>query len=149
MTALGAVSLGALVASMVCADLRWLRVAQREHYLPGSAARFGWRWWAGTPLNMAFALVAAVGAGMAAVTAVAAVATAAVVGLGPIGLRLRGRTSRLVWTRRMSQVALVTVGLEGLAIALTAFYEGLSGAVLAAAGARSPFPCLSTWPSRF
>ncbi len=140
MTALGAVSLGALVASMVCADLRWLRVAQREHYLPGSAARFGWRWWAGTPLNMAFALVAAVGAGMAAVTAVAAVATAAVVGLGPIGLRLRGRTSRLVWTRRMSQVALVTVGLEGLAIALTAFYEGLSGAVLAAAGSAITVP---------
>ena len=37
MTALGAVTLGAVVISLVCADLRWLRVAQHEHYLPRAA----------------------------------------------------------------------------------------------------------------
>jgi UDP-N-acetylmuramoyl-tripeptide--D-alanyl-D-alanine ligase len=131
-TALGAVALGAAVISIVCADLRWLRVAQNEHYLPGAAARFGWRWWASTPFNIALAVAGVVGAGVATVAPVAGLVTAAVVAIGPAGFHPWGRTSRLAWTRRMSQVALVTVGLEGLAIALAAAYRGLSGAVPAA-----------------
>ena len=132
MTALGAVCLGAAVMSVVCADLRWLRVAQREHYLPGTAARFGWRWWAGTPLNIGLAVAAVAACGVAAVVPGAALATAAIVAIGPLGLGLRGRTSRLAWTRRMSRVALATAGLEGLAIALAVAYSGLFGAVLVA-----------------
>ena len=27
------------------AGVRWLRVAQREHYIPGSVTRFAFRWW--------------------------------------------------------------------------------------------------------
>ncbi|MGD0985056.1 MAG: UDP-N-acetylmuramoyl-tripeptide--D-alanyl-D-alanine ligase [Acidimicrobiales bacterium] len=133
MIALRAVVLGATVLSVVCADLRWLRVAQREHYLSGAATRFGWRWWTDTPVNITLALVAVVGAGVAPVVAAAALATAVVVAVGPAGLGLRGRTSRLAWTRRMSQVALVTAGLEGLAVALPGVYGGLSAAVVAAA----------------
>ncbi len=133
MTALGAVALGAAVLSIVCADLRWLRVAQREHYLPGAAARFGWRWWASTPFNVVLAVTAVLGAGVATVVPPAALATAAVVATGPAGLGLRGRSSRLAWTRRMSIVAVVTVGLEGLVIALASAYGGLSGAASAAA----------------
>jgi len=51
---------------------------------------------------------------------------------GPVRLGLRGRTSRLAWTRRMSQVALVTVALQVAAIALAGAFAGLPGAVLAA-----------------
>ncbi len=142
MTALGAVTLGAVVISLVCADLRWLRVAQHEHYLPRAAARFGWRWWASTPLNIALGVVAVVGAGAATVAPAAALATAASVAIGPAGLQLRGRTSRLAWTRRLSQVALVTAVLEGLAIGLAAAYEGLSDAVLAAAWSAIAVPLL-------
>ena len=133
MTALNSFALGATVLSIVCADLRWLRVAQREHYLPGAARRFGWRWWTSTPVNIGLGVVAIAGAGIATVVPAAALASAAVVAVGPIGLGLRGRTSRLAWTRRMSQVALVTVGLEALAIALPAGFLGLSVAVIASA----------------
>ena len=57
--------------------VRWLRVAQREHYIAGSVTRFAARWWR--------------------------------VG---IGLPLRGRTSKLVWTRRMRVLALLTLVLH-------------------------------------
>jgi UDP-N-acetylmuramoyl-tripeptide--D-alanyl-D-alanine ligase len=132
-TALDALALGALVGSIVCADLRWLRVAQREHYLAGAAARFGWRWWGSTPLNFGLAAAALVAAAVAVVLPVAAFATAAIVVVGPVGLNVRGRTSRLSWTRRLSQVALVTALLEAVVIAAAGTFGALHGAVLAAA----------------
>jgi UDP-N-acetylmuramoyl-tripeptide--D-alanyl-D-alanine ligase len=141
-TALDAVALGATVLSIVCADLRWLRVAQREHYLAGAAARFGRRWWAGTPSNAALALVAVLATGAASVTAPAALATAVIVALGPLGLHLRGRTSRLVWTRRLALVGLLTAALEGVGIAAGALLGGLPDAVLAAACAAIAVPLL-------
>ena len=85
MTALDAVALGAVVGSIACADLRWLRVAQREHYLPGAAARFAWRWWSCMPVNIGLAASAVAGAAAAAVAAPAALATAVVVAIGPVG----------------------------------------------------------------
>ena len=132
MTPLNAATLGAAAISVILADLRWLRVAQREHYLPGAVARFGWRWWTSTPLNIALAVVAVVSTGIATVAPAAALASAAVVAMGPAGLRLRGRTSRLAWTRRMSQVGLVIVGLEGLGISLAAAFGSPVDAVVAA-----------------
>jgi UDP-N-acetylmuramoyl-tripeptide--D-alanyl-D-alanine ligase len=50
----------------VAASLRWLRVAQREHYLAGSATRFARRWWTSTPVNLAGAALAVVAASVAA-----------------------------------------------------------------------------------
>ena len=64
---LGAVTLGhggrgAVIAvaavAIALSGLRWLRVAQREHYAPEAASRFALRWWTATPVN-ALALVAA------------------------------------------------------------------------------------------
>ena len=133
MTALSAVALGASALSILCADLRWLRVAQREHYLPGAAVRFAWRWWVSTPVNIGLGVVGLAFAGAAAIVPGAAIGAAVVVAAGPIGLGLRGRTSRLAWTRRMSQVALVTVALQGTAVALAGAFAGLAGAVPAAA----------------
>lgn len=43
------------------ASIRWLRVAQREHYLPPAVSRFAWRWWKVSPLNQALGLLALVG----------------------------------------------------------------------------------------
>ncbi len=133
MTVLRAIALGAAVVAIVCADLRWLRVAQHEHYLSGAATRFGWRWWLSTPLNSILALLAVGCAGLTTVVVPAALATGVIVAVGPVGLRLRGRTARLAWTRRLSQVAVCTVGMECLAAALTGAYAGVSGAVLAVA----------------
>lgn len=92
---------------MVCiiaagiSSVRWLRVAQREHYIAGYTIRFARRWWTCTPVNMLLALLGIVGVFVASNYPVAALATAAVVAAGPAGLSLRGRTSPLVWTRRL------------------------------------------------
>ena len=133
MTVLHAIALGAAVVAIACADLRWLRVAQHEHYLSGAATRFAWRWWLSTPLNRILALLAVSCAGLTTVVSPAALATGVIVAAGPVGLGLRGRTARLAWTRRLSQVAVFAVGVECVAVALSGAYAGVSGAALAAA----------------
>ncbi|CAN5175222.1 hypothetical protein BH18ACT5_BH18ACT5_01890 [soil metagenome] len=53
-----------VIAAMIgagLASLRWLRVAQREHYLPPAVTRFAWRWWTATPLNQTLGVVAVFG----------------------------------------------------------------------------------------
>jgi UDP-N-acetylmuramoyl-tripeptide--D-alanyl-D-alanine ligase len=100
------------LASCGPAGLRWLRVAQREHYLAGSVSRFAARWWRVTPLNTALAALAVIAAVASLWWPVAGVAVAAVVAAGPVGLSLRGRTSPLAWTRRLRTLAVVWVVLE-------------------------------------
>ncbi len=98
------------VAASVPAMLRWLRVAQREHYLPG-VHRFAWRWWVLDRRNAALA-----GAGLAGVVAGAfswwgVVPAALAVAVGPMGLGIRGRTSALAWTARLRRLAATYAGL--------------------------------------
>ncbi|HUR78753.1 MAG TPA: Mur ligase family protein [Acidimicrobiales bacterium] len=77
--------------------MRWLRVAQREHYLAGSVTRFARRWWR--------------------------------VG---VGLPVRGRTSKLAWTRRMKVLALISGLLHvGVVLAVGAFLPLVVGSVVA------------------
>lgn len=119
-----------LVATAV-ASLRWLRVAQREHYLPRSASRFARRWWFGTgPVNAALAAVAAVAVAAALVVPVAALVTGAIAVAAPRGLGLRGRTSKLVWTRRLRVLAAMVAALVLVVVAIGA----LTGPGAAAAG---------------
>ncbi len=109
-----------LVASGA-AMLRWLRVAQREHYLPG-VQRFAARWWFTRPLNAGLAAVA-IGAALASLFApMVAIVTAAVIVVGPIGLGLKGRTSTLVWTERARRLAvLVAFWVIALTVAAALF----------------------------
>jgi UDP-N-acetylmuramoyl-tripeptide--D-alanyl-D-alanine ligase len=132
-TALAAASLAAAVAGALLASLRWLRVAQREHYLAGSATRFAWRWWTSTRLELVLALAAAAGSVACAFLPPFALVPAVVAGLGPRRLGIRGRTSRLVWTRRLSTLAAVFAALELFIVAVGAIAAGLAGAVVAAA----------------
>ena len=127
------------LAVTAAAAPRWLRVAQREHYLPGSVTwteqlwvsrhRESWALWAvvlvsyglGVFSNDVFYLVAA--------------AVAAVI---PPTLPYRGRTSRLAWTPRLRRLAVVLavlvllVGLwsPGLAAGTSLFLTGLVDASL-------------------
>ncbi len=133
MTIADAVVLAIAVAGVGCASLRWLRVAQREHYLAGETLRFSWRWWRLSPDNRAVALGAIAAAVASIFFAPVAAAAALAAATGPIRLPIRGRTSRLAWTRRMATVALVSGLLEALAIAIGALAAGLGGAVPAAA----------------
>lgn len=99
------------------AALRWLRVAQREHYAPGRVVRFAGRWWADRALN-AVALAGGVAAVAASGFAPLAGLVAAAVGAGaPVGLGVRGRTGGLAWTRRLTTLAGATGFLGACAVA--------------------------------
>ncbi|MGH9207576.1 MAG: Mur ligase family protein, partial [Acidimicrobiales bacterium] len=109
-------------AAALLAGLRWLRVAQREHYLPRSVTRFARRWWTASSTNIVLGLVAVAGTVAAFVWPLSAIATGLAVGAGPVGLSVRGRSSGLAWTRRLRtlaglwlamEAALITVGVLG------------------------------------
>jgi UDP-N-acetylmuramoyl-tripeptide--D-alanyl-D-alanine ligase len=94
-----------LLLATAAGSVRWLRVAQREHYIPGSVARFWWRWLRSSALNATvwILLVAACAVGIWVPGLL--VAGAAAVAVWPVGLMLRGRTGTLAWTRRLRTVA--------------------------------------------
>ncbi|HUD16655.1 MAG TPA: UDP-N-acetylmuramoyl-tripeptide--D-alanyl-D-alanine ligase, partial [Acidimicrobiales bacterium] len=129
-------TVGCCVAAWVPSGLRWLRVAQREHYLAGSVSRFAGRWWRLTPTNLILAVVALAAAGASLVWPITGVGVAAVVASGPVGLSLRGRTSPLRWTRRLRVLAVAWVTLEvvvvviGVAIGLAAPLAVLAAVVV-------------------
>lgn len=90
------------------ASLRWLRVCQREHYMGGYTTRFALRWWLGsTSTNLVAVCLALVSALAATWIPALALVTAGLVVVAPIGLGLRGRTSKLVFTGRLKRLAAV------------------------------------------
>jgi len=99
-------TVGCLGAASV-AGIRWLRVAQREHYAPGRVSRFQRRW--EPPWAVLTSLVGLVGLVIGEPALV--LVTAIFVGIGPPGLSIKGRTSPLAWTRRLKTTAAVAAAL--------------------------------------
>ncbi len=140
-----ALQLLAVVAGVAAAGVgvaRWLRVAQREHYLAGSCSTVLWRWVRRRPPNIAIDVVATLGAvasvvlaiaGPRAVAAVVVLASALVVATFPFPMPVLGRSSRLVLTRRARVLGLVTLLLVALVCLLAWILgAGLAGPVVAA-----------------
>jgi UDP-N-acetylmuramoyl-tripeptide--D-alanyl-D-alanine ligase len=121
--------IGTLVAALALfpAGARWLRVAQREHYLPGSTIRFAWRWWALRPPAPALAAVALAGAAVAFAYPLVSLAPAAIVAAGPPSLGVRGRTAPLVFTRRMRRLTAVWLVLQALVIGIGVLVHHAAG----------------------
>lgn len=120
----------ACALATVPAGLRWLRVAQREHYLAPSVSRFALRWWRTGWFNFAFVIIAIVGLVGSVIDPVWGFAVV-VSQIGPIGLSIRGRTSALAWTARLKRVA----ALAGGVVVLLYLVAGLvDTAVVAVAG---------------
>ena len=114
---------GACVLAAVPAGLRWLRVAQREHYIPWEVTKFSLRWWYGTgAVNQALDYAAAISILFAVgLDPFWAFVVPGVSAVGPIGLSIKGVTSPLAWTDRLRRVAIVSsiaflvlVGVGGL-----------------------------------
>ena len=125
-----ALTFGAIVAA-VAGGLRWLRVAQREHYVEGSVLRFARRWWLSSLLNMVLLGVALVGAiGVWWWAPIGWLALALVV--GPVGLSMTGTSSALRWTARLRRVAAVT-GVFAIGMVVVAIATGQAGWSVAAA----------------
>ena len=120
-----------LIAAFACQAVRWLRVLQREHYQASSMFRFRlrWsspavasarasRWWRVRPFTLSHLLLAALVVAFvldadrwaAAITIIFGIVT-------PGGLRLKGRTGALDWTRRLRALAVVTTALAALVVA--------------------------------
>ncbi len=126
-----------VVAILACAvatyyaNVRWLRVAQREHYIGGAVSRFVNRWWYGSLANIFLWSLAFVGIVLSSVIPEAIFLIALAIGIGPIGLSVKGRTSTVVWTRRLKTLAKATVLLEvtgfvlGWMLGVPAFAAGL------------------------
>lgn len=118
------------------AGVRWLRVAQREHYLPGSVSRFASRWWIGLGFNALLAMVVAVNVALTFAAPFFGVVVAAAVAAGPFGLPLRGRApGKLAWTRRLRTLAAVTALLFIAVVAVGAFLDVPAGTAALATAA--------------
>jgi UDP-N-acetylmuramoyl-tripeptide--D-alanyl-D-alanine ligase len=103
----GWIAVAVCLLAMVPASIRWLRVAQREHYLPGSVSRFAVRWWTSRRTSLALGAFAVACAGVSAQWPIAALGTAVAGAIGPFGLRLRTRTAPLVWRPRLIRLTVV------------------------------------------
>ena len=111
------------IAAALVASIRWLRVAQREHYLAPSTTRFASRWWRLGSVNVVLLTIALAGAVGSFFVTAAGLGTAAAVALGPVGLSLRGRTGALAWTRRLRTVAATTVVITAAVIAISGAFS--------------------------
>jgi len=99
--------LAACLLASIPAGLRWLRVAQREHYLAGAVATFAGRWWTSGIANaslLALMVIGLVGSWWSVWWAF----LVPLAQIGPIGLSVRGRTSPLAWTARLRRVTIVS-----------------------------------------
>jgi len=122
-------------ASVVSA-IKWLRVAQREHYFVGYTTRFAIRWWSykTARINSIVFVLAYLLAGFESrndlplsLKDVVVGVVLVVVAVFPLGLSLRGRTSKLAVTARMKRlmVALAAVYLLGVGVSLALEFEYL------------------------
>lgn len=122
-----ALTMAAVVALIT--GVRWLRVAQREHYLAPAVSRFAWRWWTSSGANIALALLGIIGVlGVWWRSSLGWLALAAAV--GPIGLSWEGKTSKMVWTARLRRLAVIA-GVSYLIAVIASLLTERPGWVLA------------------
>ncbi|HEU4895024.1 MAG TPA: Mur ligase family protein, partial [Acidimicrobiia bacterium] len=113
----------ASLLAAIPAGLRWLRVAQREHYLAGEVTRSAGRWRRSGIVNFVVEL-SGFGAIIAMILHDAAwgFVVVAITAVWPIGLSVRGVTSPLAWTDRLRRLAAVS----GLLLVTGLVFGGLA-----------------------
>ncbi len=122
----------------VPAGLRWLRIAQREHYLAPAVTRFSIRWWTAGPANLGMAAAALAGAAGEWIWMGVGLVAAAVEAWGPLGLGLKGSTGSLAWTGRLVRAAVTAAVLMGVMVV----FSILTARPAVAAGALVLLPAL-------
>lgn len=129
-----------LVAGIPVAS-RWLRVAQREHYIPSWTTRLAVLWYARRRVNIALAVAALVLAVVAAfallvpVLAYAGVVAVVLAALIPIGLPVRGVSSKLAVTARLKRLLVVWIVVMLVVGVGLAIVSGTGGVAIALLGA--------------
>jgi UDP-N-acetylmuramoyl-tripeptide--D-alanyl-D-alanine ligase len=96
--------------ALVPVGLRWLRVAQREHYIAPWTTRLGWLWYSTNRTNLALAIGAILVALASIILLSPPLAALAIVWVAflPIGLGVKGRSAKLAWTPRLKRLAVVS-----------------------------------------
>lgn len=132
-------ALGAAALAAVPIAARWLRVAQREHYVPGSVSRMAKLWAQRSDVTTVLAAAAGVSvlaaiythflvvpanAAMVAVFSIVGIALLATV---PWGLSVRGTSKKLAFTSRLKRLLLVWVVLHLVVGVLAAALAGPIG----------------------
>ncbi|HUP87108.1 MAG TPA: Mur ligase family protein [Acidimicrobiales bacterium] len=130
------IALAACVVATALAGLRWLRVAQREHYLVGSCTRFAVRWWFGLGFNTLLAVGIVGNVFLSLISPFFALLVALPVAVGPFGLHLKGTApGAIAWTRRLKTLAAVWALVSAALIASGGVlgFPAFFGALVAAA----------------
>jgi UDP-N-acetylmuramoyl-tripeptide--D-alanyl-D-alanine ligase len=142
------------LAAVVIAGLRWLRVMQREHYIPGSCTAVALRWARKRPPNQVLAPALAVAALLALagrpvpVALGAALAASAGAAVFPAGMPLLGGQQRIVRTPRLVRLAACTVLLGALIVAAGTVWPGTAMASAVAAAAAPAVTDAAAWIMR-
>ena len=103
------ISIATIVFGVIAAvpiAARWLRVAQREHYIAPWVTRLAWLWLTVRPVN---AIIAVLVVGLALVSLFPdfsglAASAIVIVGFLPYGLGIRGTSAKLAWTDRLKRL---------------------------------------------
>ena len=106
--------LGAIAAVPIAG--RWLRVAQREHYIAPWVSRLAQLWFAVRPINAVFGVLALVlilvsvgGTFGLAELEYAVVPAIVIIAMLPMGLGVRGTSAKLAWTDRLKRLTVLWV----------------------------------------
>jgi UDP-N-acetylmuramoyl-tripeptide--D-alanyl-D-alanine ligase len=132
--ALDLLVIAACIAGVVLAGLRWLRVAQREHYIAGRVRRIAALWLSRSRLDVVLSAVAALLAVGACVRGWELLGLGAAAGAAALPLRLgiRGSTSSLSWTSRLRRLVAVWAVLVVVLGAVLVLLVGPGGLALVA-----------------
>ena len=103
------ISAALALAALVVNGLRWLRVAQREHYIAGWVRRIAALWLQRRPVNMVLLLVAVVLWIVGIFVPLLAPVAIVVAALLPLGLGVRGTSAPLAWTPRAKRLTVAFV----------------------------------------
>ena len=96
-----------LTLSSCANSLRWGRIAQREHYIPGYVTKFYFRWVRLVPYNNLYYLSSLILALFSLWTPYTALVLAVINLFLPIGLLFKDRSSKVEFTERLKRVNIV------------------------------------------
>jgi len=158
----------ALVVLTGLIGVKWIRVAQREHYIPGWTEKIARHWLTARPSSRWPLLIVAIVATAAVLvtdvignySSLAIVLALVFSALWPIGLGFRGRSAKLQWTARAKRLAVIWVVvwfgvglvsltgamiLTGPVVAMGGFIGGAGGVMVALAAVVA---CAAVFPAR-
>ena len=96
-----------LTLSSCVNSLRWGRIAQREHYIPGYVTKFYFRWVRLVPFNNLYYLTSILLALLSLWTPYTAIVLAIINLFLPRGLLFKDRSSKVEFTERLKRLNIV------------------------------------------